>query len=301
MENWFCGRSSPLKTLERRRADFRHLVESGKALLVPGVPNALSARVVEEQGFDAVYLTGAGLANTFLGMPDIGLMCMSEVVAHATAISSAVELPLIVDGDTGFGNAVNVWHTTRSFERAGAFAIQLEDQQFPKKCGHFEGKAVIGADAMVEKVRSAVAARTDPNFLIVARTDARATLGLTEAIRRVNLYRRAGADVLFVEAPQSEEEIRAIAAQVEGPKLLNIVEGGKTPALSLDHAAALGFAIVLYANIALVAHVHAIRELFSFLKQHGHVNGGPQRASFVERQALVRKPFFDELEQRFPG
>lgn len=290
-----------MKTLADRRADFRTLVESGKTTLVPGIPNALGARIVEEVGFDAVYLTGAGVANTYLGLPDIGLLSLTEMTSHATAVSSAVDLPLIVDGDTGFGNAVNVWHTIRNYERAGAFAIQLEDQTFPKKCGHFEGKSVVPAEEMADKIRSAVEARTDPNFLILARTDARATEGLADAIRRVNLYREAGADILFIEAPQDEAEIQAYAKEVDGPKLLNIVEGGKTPALPLDRASELGFALVLYANIALVAQAHAARQLFTFMKQHGHADGGPERVSFTERQAFVRKPFFDAMADRFAG
>lgn len=290
-----------MKTVAERRADFRKLVESGKSILVPGIPNALGARIVEEVGFEAVYLTGAGVANTYLGMPDIGLLSLTEMTNHATAVSSAVNLPLIVDGDTGFGNAVNVWHTMRCYERAGAFAIQLEDQTFPKKCGHFEGKSVVPAEEMADKVRSAAEARTDPNFMILARTDSRATSGISEAIRRVNLFREAGADILFVEAPQTIEEIRLVAKEVEGPKLLNIVEGGKTPAISLEEASDLGYALVLYANIALVAQAHAARQLFTFMKENGHANGGPDRVSFTERQAFVRKPYFDAMGDRFAG
>ncbi len=288
-----------MSTLASRRAAFRTLIESGQTILVPGAPNALTARLIEDVGFEACYITGAGLTNTYLGMPDIGLISMPEIAAHISAIASVVETPLIVDGDTGFGNAVNVWHTVRSFERAGAFAIQLEDQTFPKRCGHFEGKGTIPAEEMAAKIRSAVEARTDPNFLIMARTDARATDGLDEAIRRARMYRDAGADILFVEAPRSEDEIRAIAAEVEGPKVLNIVEGGKTPALRLDRAAELGFAIVLYANLPLVVHIHAVSSLLNFMKVNGHAEGGPERATFIERQAVVRKDFFDEMGKRF--
>jgi len=288
-----------MKTITERRAEFRALIESGQTLLVPGAPNALTARLVEDAGFNATYVTGAGLSNTFLGMPDIGLLTLPEIASHVAAIASVVETPLIVDADTGFGNAVNVWHTVRTLERAGAFAIQLEDQTFPKRCGHFEGKTVVSADEMAAKVRSAVEARTDPNLLIMARTDARATEGLDEAIRRAKLYREAGADILFVEAPRSEDEIRAIAAEVEGPKVLNIVEGGKTPALRLERAAELGFAIVLYANLPLVVHIHAVRQLLDFMKTNGHAEGGPARASFVDRQSVVRKDFFDDMGKRF--
>lgn len=288
-----------MSNLANRRRDFRSLIESGKTILVPGAPNALTARLVEDEGFDACYVTGAGLSNTFLGMPDIGLLTLPEIAAHVAAISAVVETPLIVDADTGFGNAVNVWHSVRTLERAGAFAIQLEDQTFPKRCGHFEGKSTVSAEEMAAKVRSAVEARCDPNLLIMARTDARATDGIDEAIRRAQMYRAAGADILFVEAPRSEDEIRAIAQAVDGPKVLNIVEGGKTPALRLDRAAELGFAIVLYANLPLVVHVHAVRSLLGFMKENGHAEGGPERASFTERQAVVRKDFFDEMGHRF--
>lgn len=288
-----------MTTIAERRADFRKVIESGRTLLVPGAPNALTARLIEDVGFDAAYLTGAGLSNTFLGMPDIGLLTLPEIATHVAAISAVVETPLIVDADTGFGNAVNVWHTVRTLERAGAFAIQLEDQTFPKRCGHFEGKSVVAAEEMAAKVRSAVEARTDPNLLIMARTDARATEGLEEAIRRARMYRDAGADILFVEAPRSEDEIRAIAAEVEGPKVLNIVEGGKTPALRLERAAELGFAIVLYANLPLVVHIHAVRGLLTFMKENGHAEGGPERASFTDRQSVVRKDFFDAMGKRF--
>lgn len=288
-----------MATLAERREAFRSLIESGRTILVPGAPNALTARLVEDAAFEACYLTGAGLTNTYLGMPDIGLISMPEIAAHISAIAGVVDTPLIVDGDTGFGNAVNTWHTVRTFERAGAFAIQLEDQTFPKRCGHFDGKSTVSAEEMVAKVRSAVEARTDPNFLIMARTDARATEGLAEAIRRAQMYREAGADILFVEAPRSEDEIRTIAAEVEGPKVLNIVEGGKTPALHLDRAAELGFAIVLYANLPLVVHIHAVRTLLEYMKANGHAEGGPERASFAERQQAVRKDFFDEMGKRF--
>ena len=288
-----------MSQITQHRSDFRALIESGQTLLVPGAPNALTARLIEEVGFEAAYVTGAGLANTFLGMPDIGLLSLPEIAVHVAAIAGAVSTPLIVDADTGFGNAVNVWHTVRTLERAGAFAIQLEDQTFPKRCGHFEGKSTIPAEEMAAKVRAAVDARTDPNLLIMARTDARSTNGLDEAIRRAKLYRDAGADILFVEAPHSEEEIRQIAAEVEGPKVLNIVEGGKTPALHLGRAAELGFAIVLYANLPLVVSAYAVRQLLNHMREHGHAEGGPARASFAERQELVRKDFFDALGARY--
>ncbi len=281
------------------RQRLKALLDSGRTLLVPGAPNALAGRLIEEAGFEVAYATGAGIANTFLGVPDIGLLSLQEVAQHVAAMTNVIDIPLIVDADTGFGNAVNVWHTVRTLERAGASAIQLEDQTFPKRCGHFDGKSVVPAEEMAGKVHAAAEARSDPNLMIMARTDARSTDGLEEACRRARLYRAAGADILFIEAPQSEEEIRHIARTVEGPKVLNIVEGGKTPALSLDRAAELGFSIVLYANLPLVVSMHAVSGFLAHLKAHGHAEGGPPRATFQQRQALVKKDVFDELSRRY--
>jgi 2-methylisocitrate lyase-like PEP mutase family enzyme len=280
------------------RGAFRQLVESGTTLVVPGASSALVARLIEEAGYPATYVTGAGIANTYLGMPDIGLLSLTELAAHVGAMRNVVDTPLIVDADTGFGNAVNTWHTVRLLERAGASAIQIEDQTFPKRCGHFAGKSTVPTEEMVEKVRAAVDARTDPNLLIVARTDARAELGLAEACRRVRAYRDAGADVTFVEAPQSEDEIAIIAAEVPGPKVLNIVAGGRTPQLGPARIAELGFAIALYANLPLVVSMHAVRDLLEVLRS-GDYGGTPPSVTWQDRQAAVRKPFFDELGDRY--
>jgi 2-methylisocitrate lyase-like PEP mutase family enzyme len=280
------------------RSAFRRDVESGATLVVPGASSALIARLIEEAGYPATYVTGAGIANTYLGMPDIGLLSLTELSAHVAAMRNVVDSPLIVDADTGFGDAVNTWHTVRVLERAGASAVQIEDQTFPKRCGHFAGKSTIPSEEMVEKVRAAVDARTDPNLLIVARTDARAEQGLAEACRRARAYCDAGADVTFVEAPQSEEEIAIIAAEVPGPKVLNIVAGGRTPQLHPDRIAELGFAIALYANLPLVVSMHAVRELLGVLRS-GDPGAAPPSVTWEERQAAVRKPFFDELGDRY--
>jgi 2-methylisocitrate lyase-like PEP mutase family enzyme len=280
------------------RNQFRCLVESGATLVVPGAPNALTARLIEDAQYPAVYVTGAGIANTYLGAPDIGLLSLSELAAHVVAMSNVVDTPLIVDADTGFGDAVNTWHTVRCLERAGASAVQLEDQTFPKRCGHFAGKSTVPCEEMVEKIRAAVDARTDPNLLIVARTDARAELGLAEACRRAQAYREAGADVLFVEAPQSEDEIATIAVEVAGPKVLNIVHGGATPELPLQRIKELGFAIALYANLPLVVGMRAVRGLLDVLHT-GTLDIAPPAASWQQRQAAVRKPFFDALASKY--
>jgi 2-methylisocitrate lyase-like PEP mutase family enzyme len=277
----------------------RALVASGQLLVVPGAANALAARVIEDVGFEAVYVTGAGMANSFLGVPDIGLLSLPEVVAHVAAIREAVDLPLIVDADTGFGNAVNVWHTVRRLERAGADAIQLEDQTFPKRCGHFEGKSVIAAGEMVQKIHAAVDARRDPDLLIIARTDAAAVHSIDAACERGNAYREAGADIIFIEGPQSEREIERIATSIAAPKLLNVVEGGVTPALPHARLQDLGFAIVLYANLALLAGIRGMQDALRHLRTDGDAAIRPPLATWAGRQNLVRKPAFDELGRRF--
>jgi 2-methylisocitrate lyase-like PEP mutase family enzyme len=281
------------------RAHFRQIVESGRAIVVPGAPNALTARLIEDAGFPAAYVTGAGIANSYLGLPDIGLLSLPEIAAHVSAMSGAVQIPLIVDADTGFGNAINMWHTVRTLERAGATAIQIEDQTFPKRCGHFEGKSTVPAEEMAEKVRAGVEARADPDLLIIARTDARAEFGLAEACRRARLYRDAGADVSFVEAPVSENEIEIIAKEVPGPKILNIVQGGKTPELPLERVQELGYSIALYANLPLVVSMHAIRSMLAVLGERGSLNDALPFVSWGERQSIVRKDFFDALSDRY--
>jgi 2-methylisocitrate lyase-like PEP mutase family enzyme len=282
-----------------QKARLRSLVSSGRLLVVPGAANALTARLAEEAGFEAVYVTGAGIANTFLGVPDIGLLSLPEIAAHVAAMREAVDLPLIVDADTGFGNAVNVWHTVRTLERAGADALQIEDQTFPKRCGHFEGKDVIDAAEMVEKVRAALDARRDPDLVIIARTDAAAVEGIDAACTRANAYRAAGADIVFVEGPRSQGEIEFVAATVAGPKLLNIVEGGVTPQVPHARLQELGFAIALYANLALLAGIQAVRDVLRHLRDDGDPATRPPVAGWSERQDLVRKPTFDALGRRF--
>jgi len=267
--------------------------------VLPGAPNALTARLIEDAGFDALYVTGAGIANTFLGVPDIGLLTATELCSHVAAIREAVSLPMIVDADTGFGNAVNVWRTVRALEHAGADAIQIEDQTFPKRCGHFADKSVIEAPEMIDKIAAACDARRAPGCLIVARTDARAELGLDEACRRGNLYRAAGADIVFVEAPQTVQEVEIVAREVEGPKILNLVHGGVTPHLPMSEIAELGYAFALFANLALLAGIHAVRRSLTHLRDNPDDGHEPPIASWDERQHIVRKAEFDELARRY--
>ena len=204
----------------------RVLLQPGRGTLLPGAFDAMAARIVQDCGFPAVYLTGAGVTNALLGVPDLGLITATEMASTIAAVRGAVDLPILADGDTGFGNALNLARTVRSYEQAGANAIQIEDQVFPKRCGHFEGKAVVPAREMVQKVRAAVDARRSSDFLVIARTDARAVEGFEAALERAAAYREAGADVLFVEAPRDDAELRRIPQALPGPHLCNIVHGG---------------------------------------------------------------------------
>jgi 2-methylisocitrate lyase-like PEP mutase family enzyme len=281
------------------RKQFRALLRPGAALLLPGVANALAARVVADCGFTAAYITGAGIANTHLGIPDNGLVTLSELVAHTTAIREVFPGPLMVDADTGFGNALNMRRTIQSLERAGADAIQIEDQVFPKRCGHFEGKEVIPTGDMLGKIKAAVDARTDPDLLIVARTDAIAVEGFSAAIDRAHAFKEAGADIGFVEAPTSAEQMAAIG-KLPWPQIANIVIGGKTPEKSNAELKALGFAGVLYANTALQAAVLGMQRALGHLKQNGQIgNAANLLATFAERQRLVDIASFQDMERKY--
>ena len=276
----------------------RRRITTGPLLVVPGAANALTARLVEEVGFEAVYVTGAGIANTFLGLPDIGLVTLTELTAHVAAIRDATDLPLIVDADTGFGNAVSVRRTVRDLERAGADGIQLEDQLFPKRCGHFGGKQLVGTEEMVQKIHAAVDARRDDDLVIVARTDARATEGFVAAIDRAAAYREAGADVTFVEAPQTIEEVHAVPERLACPQLVNFVEGGKTPFVPLEDLQ--GYSIALFANAALQGAIKGTLQVLDGLRATGSLDAvAHQLTGWQERQRLVAKPFYDALEERY--
>jgi 2,3-dimethylmalate lyase len=281
------------------RRQFRDLLKPGAALLLPGVSNALAARVVADLGFPAAYITGAGIANTYLGIPDNGLVSLTELVDHVAAIREVFPGPLMVDADTGFGNAMNMMRTVKLLERAGADAIQIEDQVFPKRCGHFDGKETIPPAEMVVKVKAAADARTDRDLIIVARTDAIATDGFDAAIERAHRYREAGADVGFVEAPKTPEQIAAIG-KLPWPQLVNIVLGGRTPELPNEKLKQLGFAGVLYANLALQASVRGMQLALGALRKKGQVGDDVALAvDFSERQRLVGKNEFDTLERKY--
>jgi 2-methylisocitrate lyase-like PEP mutase family enzyme len=274
--------------------------EGGGPLLLPGAPDALTARVIEALGFEAVYITGAGVTNTRLGVPDLGLITLSELADTVEGVREAVALPIVVDADTGFGGPLNVRRTVQTLERRGANAIQLEDQTFPKRCGHFTGTEVIPAADMVAKLDAALDARADESLLIIARTDARQMLGLEAALERAALYREAGADVIFVEAPRTADELAEIGRRIDAPLVVNMVEGGATPQLSAGELSALGFAIVLYANAALRGAVHGMQAVLEHLKRTGSTAGALQQMiGWEERQRLVGKPLFDALSERY--
>jgi 2-methylisocitrate lyase-like PEP mutase family enzyme len=278
---------------------FKNMMEERRAVLVPGAFNALAARIIVALGFEAIYVTGAGVTNMLLGMPDLGFIDLSMMAQTTAMIRNVTELPLVVDADTGFGNAVNVGHTVRTLERAGATAIQLEDQQMPKRCGHFEGKRLVPVDEMVAKVQAAVDARHSAATLIIARTDARASEGLDGAIERAVRYAEAGADMTFVEAPQSVEEMRQIPARVPAPQIINLVVGGKTPILDRSELEAFGFGLVLYANVALQGAIHGTRNTLQALANDGRMDENDLVATFADRQKFVRKDLYDDLDRKY--
>ena len=242
------------------RKQLKSLVEARRGVLVPGAFNALSAKVIEDLGFEAIYVTGAGVTNMYFGMPDQGFMGLADIADHTARIRDCVGLPLIVDADTGFGNALNVRHTVRTLERAGADCIQFEDQVSPKRCGHFSGKDVIATEEAVSKIKAAVDARQDADLLILARTDAAATLGFEAAIERAQKFAEAGADILFVEAVTTADEIRALPQRLAPPQLMNLVIGGRTPIFGAEELGQLGYGIVLYANAALQGAVAGMQK-----------------------------------------
>jgi 2-methylisocitrate lyase-like PEP mutase family enzyme len=245
----------------------RELLAGDQLIVAPGVYDGISAALVGRLGFAAAYMTGAGVSASAFGLPDIGLLTLSEMAERARVLAGLLELPLIADADTGYGSPINVVRTVREYERAGVAAIQLEDQEFPKRCGHLAGKEVTDAERFAVVLSAALDARTDPDTVIVARTDARAPLGIEEAIRRANRYAAVGADVIFVEAPESIEEIERIAAEVDAPLLLNVVPGGRTPPIEHDRLVELGYRIAIHpaavfatATPAAGAALQALRE-----------------------------------------
>lgn len=236
-------------------------------ITAPGIFDLISARLADRMGFDVLYMTGYGTVASYLGLPDAGLATFTDMLNRASAFAQATETPIIADGDTGYGGLLNVAHTVRHYEAAGVAGIQLEDQEFPKKCGHTPGRRVVPLEDMVRKVKVACEARANDDFLIVARTDARTTLGLDEALRRAEAYSKAGADILFVESPESEEEMQRIASAFEKPVLINNVEGGRTPVLSKSRLEEMGFKLAIYPATGFLAMGKALEEVYQGLQK----------------------------------
>jgi carboxyvinyl-carboxyphosphonate phosphorylmutase len=282
-------------------ARLRALLDSGQMIVAPGAFDPLSARLVEEAGFPAVYMTGFGTSAALLGRPDVGLLTMTEMVGNAGRIAACVDVPVIADADTGYGNPLNVIRTVGAYEAAGVAGIHIEDQVAPKKCGHMEGKLVIPAEEMAEKVRAAADARSQPEFVIIARTDARAVEGLDRALQRGRMYREAGADVLFIEALTSEAEAEdAVRAFPGVPLLFNWAEGGKTPPIGLDRLKEMGYRIVIFPIGTLLAATGAMRRILQEIARAGTpaaiMHELPTFAEFVD---FIGLPEVREAEQRY--
>jgi 2,3-dimethylmalate lyase len=290
-----------LGSADGRGTSLRAMFEAGETVLAPGCYDPLGARLVEEAGFPAAYMTGFGSAAAHLGRPDVGLMSLPEMVDNARRIASAVDIPVIADADTGYGNSINVIRTVREYEAAGVAAIHIEDQVMPKKCGHMEGKQVVPAREMAAKVSAAVAARRSPEFLIIARTDARAVEGLEGGLTRARMYVDAGADALFVEAPQTEAEIETVARSFPSvPLLFNYAEGGKTPPLPYERLRELGFSLVIFPLTLLLAATQAMRAALARVKAAGTpLELLPSLLGFDEFLDFIGLPEIRELEQRF--
>jgi len=288
----------PMPSAHERRTALRDALATGELLVLPGVTDALGARLVEAAGFAAVYATGAGLANAQYGVPDLGLVSLREVVDHVERLTEATRLPVVVDADTGYGGPLSAMRTLRLLERAGAAAIQLEDQQMPKRCGHFDDHTLIPVGHMQAKLAAVADARTDQALVIIARTDARSAHDLDEAISRCHAYVEAGADVLFVEAPRSVDELATVGRELAGvPLVVNVVEGGKTPQLDLEQYEDLGFGVVLYANYLMRSMMAAGSEALAHLAEHGETASRTDRmATWSERQELFNLPQFTAAE-----
>jgi 2,3-dimethylmalate lyase len=290
--------------LTRRRGGpgrLRELLDSGQTIVAPGAFDPLAARLVEEAGFAAVYMTGFGTSAALLGRPDVGLLTMTEMTDNAGRIAACVDIPVIADADTGYGNPLNVIRTVGAYEAAGVAGIHIEDQVAPKKCGHMEGKQVIPAEEMAEKVRAAVEARSQPDFVIIARTDARAVEGLQQALRRARMYREAGADVLFIEALTSEAEAEEAAKAFPGvPLLFNWAEGGKTPPVSLDRLSELGYRIVIFPISTLLAATGAMRRILQEIARAGTPAAAlPELPTFPQFVDFIGLPEVRAAEQRY--
>jgi 2-methylisocitrate lyase-like PEP mutase family enzyme len=282
------------------RQTLRQLLKRNQLLVAPGCFDGLSARLVQEAGFEAAYLSGGAVARS-MGIPDIGLVTMSESIERAAQAVSAINIPIIADADTGYGNAVNLVRTVREFERAGVAAIHIEDQITPKRCGHFDGKEVISLGEMIRKLQAALAARSDADFCIIARTDARGVNGFDDAIERGQAFAKLGIDAIFVEAPQSEQELAEIPRRIPNiPLLVNVFKGGKTPMLPAERLEKMGYRIAIYPSETQRAAIHAMRNALSTLKREGTTESiDAALTTFKERDRVVDLDGWQNIEQRY--
>jgi 2-methylisocitrate lyase-like PEP mutase family enzyme len=286
---------------ERRRR-FAARLKEGRLVVAPGVYDMISAKIADRMGFDALYMTGYGVVASHLGLPDAGLATYTDMVSRVTQIASLTTTPLVCDGDTGYGGLLNVQHTVRGYEAAGAVAIQLEDQEFPKKCGHMLGRRVVPMDDMVAKIRVAVDSRSDPDFLVIARTDSRTVLGLDEALRRAEAYRRAGADILFVESPESIEEMERIGRTFDAPLMANMVEGGRTPILSAAELERVGYRFAIFPALGFLAAGAALAAAYGELKEKGSSDTlRTPLYPFKDFSALMGFDWVAEFDRRYRG
>ncbi len=284
----------------KKTTQLRQLLADKEILVAPGAHDALTARVIEKCGFKAVYMTGYGQAASALGKPDIGLLCMSEMLDRARKMVTSVDVPVIADGDTGFGNAITVMRTVEEYEAAGVAAIQLEDQIAPKRCGHMAGRKVISMEEMVGKIKAAVSARKDPDFCIIARTDARTNHGIEEAIRRAKAYEAAGADIIFVESVESKEEMEMVHKAITKPTLANMVEGGRTPMPTNKELEEIGYSLVIYPTASTYVTAKAMFTLMNKLKEDGTTKTSMDTMiTFPDFNELVGLGDFGKLEDEF--
>lgn len=281
------------------RRVLREILGADRITVLPGAVDAITARVIEQAGFAGVYVTGAGFANASFGVPDIGLIALPEIREHVRRIASVVSVPVVVDADTGYGGILNVGRAVRELELAGASAIQIEDQAEPKRCGHFDGKRLVSTDEMVQRLAAAIDARSDPDLVIIARTDAYQEEGLAGAVERARAYQLAGADALFVEAPTNTDDLRELPRLLDAPIIANMVEGGKTPMIDAAELEAMGFRIALFANTALRAAVFAVQHAMQVLREQGGTADLVGRMlGWEDRQNLIGLPQMQELEAR---
>lgn len=282
------------------RLELKKLLDAKEILVAPGAHDALTAKIIERVGFKAVYMTGYGQAASHLGQPDVGLLTMTEMVRRAANFVEAVSVPVIADADTGFGNSINVQRTVREYEKAGVAALQLEDQVAPKKCGHMLGRQVVSMEEMVGKIKAAADARVDENFMIIARTDARTNFGIEEALKRGKAYEEAGADIIFIESPESNEEMIMINKEIKVPTLANMVEGGRTPLIPNAELEAMGYNLVIYPTASVYVTTKAMLDLMNHLKDTNTTAGYiDQMVPFAEFNAIMGLNEIREKEAKY--